>query len=103
MNIKEIKERAEKATPGPWWWSRQFLTYYGVETFSLIGDGGFGVLSCDGEANSPQRCHADDAPFISHSRADIPALVDWIERAAFVLHESGHHKAAALLAELEAE
>src|SRR5690554_5477349 len=40
-------------TPGEWYWSDAYPTQDGRKTWSLIGDGGFGILSCDGEENSP--------------------------------------------------
>ncbi len=41
-------------TPGEWYWTDAYRTPDGRKTWSLIGDGGFGILSCDGEENSPQ-------------------------------------------------
>lgn len=40
-------------TRGPWKWSRQYQTYDGRSTYSLLGANGYGILSCDGEGNSP--------------------------------------------------
>lgn len=43
-----------KHTPGPWYWSPDYKTGDGRATWSLIGSDGYGILSCDGEENSPQ-------------------------------------------------
>ena len=43
-----------KHTPGPWRWSDVHRASDGGYTWSLIGQGGYGILSCDGEGNSPQ-------------------------------------------------
>lgn len=43
-----------KHTPGPWKWTRQYRDSLGAHAFSLVDAGGYGILSCDGEANSPQ-------------------------------------------------
>lgn len=41
-------------TKGPWRWSHQFSTADGSPTWSLLGADNYGILSCDGDANSPQ-------------------------------------------------
>jgi len=44
-----------KHTPGPWDWSPHYKTGDGRATWSLIGSqDGYGILSCDGDENSPQ-------------------------------------------------
>jgi hypothetical protein len=44
-----------KHTPGPWHWSNRYKTSDNERfTWSLIGANGYGILSCDGEENSPQ-------------------------------------------------
>lgn len=44
-----------KHTKGPWVWSDKFKTFDNERnTWSLLGEGGYGILSCDGDANSPQ-------------------------------------------------
>ena len=40
-------------TPGPWKWTDEFRDSGGGSTWSLVGAGGYSILSCDGEANSP--------------------------------------------------
>jgi len=42
-------------TPGPWHWSDRYpMVSSGEKTWSLIGEDGYGILSCDGVENSPQ-------------------------------------------------
>lgn len=43
-----------KHTPGPWYWDDRYPASEGRKTWSLIGANGYGILSCDGEENSPQ-------------------------------------------------
>ena len=43
-----------KYTPGPWYWDDRYPASEGRKTWSLIGADGYGILSCDGEENSPQ-------------------------------------------------
>lgn len=47
-------------TNGPWNWSSRYETSDGRSTWTLLGEGGYGILSCDGEGNSPQGM-GDDA------------------------------------------
>lgn len=56
---------AMEPTPGEWYWSDAYLTQDGRKTWSLIGDGGFGILSCDGDENSPQSVNAAAAELIA--------------------------------------
>jgi hypothetical protein len=43
-----------KHTPGPWYWDDGYRASEDRKTWSLIGSHGYGILSCDGEENSPQ-------------------------------------------------
>ena len=64
-------------TPGEWYWSDAYPTQDGRETWSLIGDGGFGILSCDGDENSPQSVNAATAELIAACDPDtIRALLE---------------------------
>lgn len=64
-------------TPGEWYWSDAYPTQDGRETWSLIGDGGFGILSCDGEENSPQSVNTAAAELIAACDPDtIRALLE---------------------------
>ena len=62
-NIREAL--AMGPTPGEWYWSDAYHTQDGRKTWSLIGDGGFGILSCDGEENSPQSVNTAAAELIA--------------------------------------
>jgi len=64
-------------TPGEWYWSDAYRTPDGRKTWSLIGDGGFGILSCDGEENSPQSVNVAAAELIAACDPDtIRALLE---------------------------
>ena len=64
-------------TPGEWYWSDAYPTQDGRKTWSLIGDGGFGILSCDGDENSPQSVNFAAAELIAACDPDtIRALLD---------------------------
>jgi len=56
---------AKGPTPGEWYWSDAYPTQDGRKTWSLIGDGGFGILSCDGDENSPQSVNVAAAELIA--------------------------------------
>lgn len=59
------KALAMDPTPGEWYWTDAYPTQDGRKTWSLIGDGGFGILSCDGDENSPQSVNAAAAELIA--------------------------------------
>ncbi|MDP4117696.1 MAG: DUF3850 domain-containing protein [Bacillota bacterium] len=70
MNLKEIKDRADKATPGPWKVIDKGNT---VKSFAVVS------VAFD---NSPQQMicpnmspKTGNAAFIAHAREDIPALI----------------------------
>ncbi len=64
-------------TRGEWYWSDAYHTQDGRKTWSLIGDGGFGILSCDGEENSPQSVNVADAELIAACDSDtLRALME---------------------------
>ena len=67
--LQEIKERAEKATDGPWEWRGGKLGNLEVKEAVLWAE-------YNGKINSTKR----DADFIAHARQDIPELVAEIER-----------------------
>ena len=64
--LNEIKERAEKATSGPWDMQD--------DLFVVEGDG---LILGDMVAKATSEA---DAKFIAHAREDIPALVAEVER-----------------------
>ena len=82
--LKEIAERAEKATPGPW-------EYYGgrsIDTPPIHADeANYGIPDEGFEGGYQFYCSADDGAwryadgeFIAHAREDIPFLLAEIER-----------------------
>jgi hypothetical protein len=68
-------------TPGPWYWSDRYPTRDRLNTWSLIGLDGFGVLSCDGGANCPQNINMADAHLIESA----PQLLEALEEALYWL------------------
>jgi len=68
-------------TPEPWRWSSEYQSRQGDDTWSLIGNGGYGILSCDGLANSPQANNAADADRLV---ACVNAMANVPDPAAFV-------------------
>ena len=82
------KALAMGPTPGEWYWSDAYHTQDGRETWSLIGDGGFGILSCDGEENSPQSVDAAAAELIAACNPDtIRELLEERDALEKVLRE----------------
>ena len=81
--LKEVEERAEKATKGPWFCEsykndRGEHSYYYIHE-NRTGDGGdlvadtfVGVSSID--SDKPEE--KENAEFISHSRTDVPLLLE---------------------------
>ncbi len=85
MDLKAIKERAEKATPGPWEWLS-----YGDGFIQLQGQTECSEMNpvivpyiCDTCASRKAKCLSgsdEDRTFIAHAREDIPALLAEVER-----------------------
>src|ERR1700743_2660751 len=81
--LAEIRERVEKATPGPWEWTadRWRGGYSG-----LSNDAGAEIVypqtANDGDTGAAwfEEMAEDDAALIAHARADIPFLLAEIER-----------------------
>lgn len=58
-----------KHTPGPWYWTLKYPTLDGRNTWTLVGGDGpsisrIGILSCDGERNSPHKGNIADVTLI---------------------------------------
>ncbi len=66
LDLDPIKARADAATEGPW----------GVEDARVFGDDGRTQVC----TLSGTRAWLPDAAFIAHARADVPALMDEVER-----------------------
>jgi hypothetical protein len=81
--LAAIRERAEKATPGPWGWSDAKVRdgkYVFVPQGSYLAD--TLIMFGDTYENGEQ-----DAEFIAHAREDIPKLLAEIERLRTALEE----------------
>ncbi len=78
--IAQAKERADKATPGPWEWfpSNKVDPREVRLSFGGFENGGRGYSLWTGIRPS-------DAALIAHSRADIPYLADQLSRAVELL------------------
>lgn len=61
--LAEIRERCEKATPGPWEWDERGWTIEGS---------GKSIVETDCRCYPPED---DDASFIIHARTDLPDLL----------------------------
>jgi len=64
-----------KHTMGKWFWSDAYRTTYNERALSLIGADGYGILSCNGMANSPSKA---DARLIAQS-PELLKTVEYIE------------------------
>ena len=82
--LNEIEDRANAATEGPWEaGERRVFTLDGAPVISDdVVHYGHGMA---GEGV----CHEEDAEFIAHARADVPALVAAL-RAVLALHTAEH-------------
>lgn len=69
-----------KHTPGPWYWSDDYQARDLSDTWSLLGAGGYGILSCDGKPNSPQEVNCADARLIA-AAPDYHDAAFWIRQA----------------------
>ena len=84
--LQAIRERAEKATPGPWDWrlERQGDVERVYHHPSLLAPDGTPVANANdglGIDSEYTVCESkDDALFIAHAREDIPALLTEVER-----------------------
>ncbi|UYZ12187.1 hypothetical protein A6764_00045 [Brevibacillus sp. WF146] len=81
--LTAIRERAEKATPGPWLWSGAKVLngkYMFVPQGSYLAD----TLITFGDTYENG---GYDAEFIAHAREDIPRLLAEIERLRTALEE----------------
>lgn len=83
LDVKEIRDRTEKATPGPWI-RRGVRHKIGPEEFLVVGPDGknevafLSVGSQRGYKFQPDALR--DGDFIAHARTDIPALLKELDR-----------------------
>lgn len=87
--LREIKERAEKATKGPWVWKGHYLMQDCLNAYGFPEDGPWNTphgtpIADDGSACEEYAPVIDidgpDAHFIAHARTDIPDLLAEVER-----------------------
>jgi hypothetical protein len=69
-----------KFTPGPWKWTDSYKSDDGRDTWSLLGNEGYGILSCDGEGNSPQNVNNADAHLIAAAPDMYEAMQEFCDR-----------------------
>ncbi|RNC62776.1 MAG: hypothetical protein AWM53_01995 [Candidatus Dichloromethanomonas elyunquensis] len=75
QELQDIRERCEKATPGPWKWIINGNT---VQSHAITTDTGkCGIQEKICASISPKTKNAN---FIAHARTDIPALLTEIDR-----------------------
>lgn len=74
QRLKEIEERANAATPGPWF---DTYTYHGAKHYGAVKSNG--KVICETKVFDAGE-HEADAKFIAHSRADIDALLSEVKR-----------------------
>ena len=79
IEIKMIKERCDKATPGPW---KSFVE--GRDHLS-----GSDFIRTAGDDIELTGATIDDQDFIASCRQDIPLLIDEIERLKGILDKNG--------------
>lgn len=85
--LKEIKERCEAATPGPWWLEREGVYVWGIKTWRPnVFHNGKPMTPMNIPLVSPvmngvtQEYYIPNNEFIAHSRTDIPFLLAELER-----------------------
>ena len=82
--LKEIEERASKATPGPWTLDINYLVGFPPKTRPT----GESIMLLE-ETCRAGSAEADDAnmEFIAHAREDVPALLEEVKRLQEALVE----------------
>lgn len=87
--LRAIRERAEKATPGPWVAARETEYFTAIERPDgrILGSvGGDGYTD-----NSPEHAEIEaNAVFIAHAREEIPALLEHIRELRAEADDTGY-------------
>lgn len=99
--IAETLRLDAEATKGPWSYATWPKTSDGRQSPSIIADGGYGVLACDGPENGP---HSRDAEAITVYRTAAPRLARMLRVAIECLvseEDNPHIGNAKALAEIE--
>ena len=78
--LQEIKERCEKATPGPW--KALNIPYNGYDDPEIVTKDGTYICQTTYDMQSQSEKHNVDenTEFIAHARKNIPKLIAEIER-----------------------
>lgn len=85
INLRDIKERCEKASKGPWWESESNPELYSSEVaFMPTYEEPWTEHAILFETSNME---GDDVEFIKHARTDVPALVAWIEQITEVVEQ----------------
>ena len=108
QRLQEIKQRAEKATPGPWKvYQDAISTRIGTEFMHPQLNGPVPVITDAYHVGGAISIYIDaaDAEFIAHAREDVPALVVEIERLqnTIALHEVNKRNLDAMIEHKDAE
>ena len=82
LNLRDIRERCEKATHGPW--CTQSMD---SAVWSKLASSSNGQFYVD-DAPAGFVRYEWDRNFIAHARTDLPALLDWVERARPLLESA---------------
>ena len=80
--LREIKERCERATPGPW-------EVEGRGGAHMNGARDYYIVVRGGDIRNASLWTLEDAEFAAHAREDVPALVAEVERLWRILSERG--------------
>ncbi|RKZ78629.1 MAG: hypothetical protein DRR19_26125 [Candidatus Parabeggiatoa sp. nov. 1] len=80
--LKQITERCEKTTPGPWISYIEGREHTSGSSFIMTGES-----DSRGEDIELSGATADDQDFIAHARQDIPQLLKEIERLYKVISQ----------------
>jgi hypothetical protein len=92
--LAAIKQRAERATPGPWFVAEELAGRADITTDPSGQWPGFRsphVCVTDGPEGD-RACRVNDAEFIAAAREDVPALVAEIERLRALLLEVANYE-----------
>lgn len=98
-NIKQIRDRCDRATEGPWAWNSPYEKSNGYVVGIAVN---LANEFLEGKVDDPDdmvdnileyheyqayigeheasTCNYNDPAFISHARADVPKLLDWITK-----------------------
>jgi len=92
--LREIEERAEKATPGEWRWSMSGTSV--KSSLQTEHDGDYLPIICSvpcGPQATPKamRQFSEDGTFIANARQDIPALTKSLREAAEIIKSAEHY------------